>query len=203
MNSDNDAAAAFRRVVNVLKLAGERFVVIGGLAVEAHALNAGGDLSEMTNDVDLLLQVTPMSVISIAEKLSEEGFDVDPNSAAPSWVTSGFIHVFDQGTRIDLMDGASPFRRSVFDRAKPVGLLGQRVYVATLEDCILMKCIAWRAKDIFVVSELVQICGDSIDRSHLRECVDSLRADEPQLEQRVDSVLDPSIPHPPAQRDDL
>ncbi|MEM7165567.1 MAG: nucleotidyltransferase [Planctomycetota bacterium] len=202
MPFDDGVAAAFHRVANLLKGTGEGFVVIGGLAVEAHAIEAGGDLSEMTNDVDLLLQVTPKSLISVAEKLARDGFDIDPSSVAPSWSTAGFIHVYDHGTRIDLMEGASSFRSSVFERAGFQEILGQRVRVATLEDCIVMKCIAWRPKDIFVVSELVRICADSIDRRHLLERVQSLEEDQPQLQARVESALDPSIPQPPAQRED-
>lgn len=190
----NDVIAAFQQTANLFKRLGEDFVVVGGLATSFH-----GE-PRMTQDVDLLLQLARKPLLDLATRMRDAGFDIDPNEAAQQWDRLGFTHAFYEGTRIDLLSGSNEFQRSVFERASSAAILDQRVRLASVEDCILMKAQAWRLKDVPIAVELVERHESSINREYLYDWVSKLEPNHPEIRARVNALFDPALTLPPGIR---
>jgi hypothetical protein len=64
------------------------------------------------------------------------------------------------GLEVDIQLGVTPLAREIMVRRKVLSVGGLSVPVATPEDLIILKALAWRDRDIVDVSGLLDACPD-------------------------------------------
>jgi hypothetical protein len=81
------------------------------------------------------------------------------------------LHHEPTGIPVDLSLAWLPFERLALERAEPVDFGGVTIRVATAEDLIIYKAVAWRDRDRADVERLLIRHGDSIDLDRVRSVV--------------------------------
>lgn len=72
------------------------------------------------------------------------------------------------GVPLDLILGWLPFERDAMSRATPIDLAGVTLPVATAEDLVVFKAVAWRDRDRGDIERLVVLHGGQIDFARVR-----------------------------------
>jgi hypothetical protein len=134
-------------IVKVLRDAGVRFEVVGGVAVNAHIFTKNRSRSFVTRDIDLLLHRTDLErVAKAAETLGYKskkmmgGFMlVRPEQEAAEAVHILFTGERSKSTQPLPHPGLNPEEKRLFDLSVPV---------APLRDLIQMKLNSFRPKDV-------------------------------------------------------
>ncbi|MFN0060421.1 MAG: nucleotidyltransferase [Planctomycetota bacterium] len=157
----------FQRLVDLLEAHQTPFVVIGGLAVGLQ-----GE-PRATLDVDVLVTLAPADVSKLAHAAQASGWNIDPVAATTQWRFTGFVRFFlgPRGHQVaaDLMGNASAYFKEVMWRAQVTRLFDRRVPVATPEDLVVMKCSAWREKDIPDLRGLLRRHEGKLEFGHIRK----------------------------------
>lgn len=157
-----------RELIGRLNAAGVRFVVIGGLAAQAHGSpSATFDLDIVPSwDADNLHRIASVlrDVDAVRHGLRADGPGLAPLDAATLLAGAAFtLNTLDG--RLDLL--ASPDPGLDFERlmrsAEPRDLLGTRLYVASLDDLMAMKRAAGRPKDRIEL-EVLGALREELDR---------------------------------------
>lgn len=134
-----------------------------------------------TQDLDLVIEAQPDSLIRFVKDLQSAGLYVDLDSALEALRTGGQFNAIDPSTgwKADLIIRKSrPFSESEFGRRQQRELLGIDIGLATLEDLIIAK-LEWselgdselQRRDI---RELLEMAGDEIDRKYLARWIGAL-----------------------------
>ena len=100
------------------------------------------------------------------------------------------------------MASRDDFLKSILWRAEAIRFAGIRTRVASPEDLILLKAMAWRLQDIADAEWILLRKGPRIDRDYLQGCAADLaasREDQRDLPARVESLLGDG-PLPPPRR---
>lgn len=159
-------AQRFEPVLRALNDAGVRYLVVGGVAVVLH-----GHL-RTTGDLDLVVELSPDNLIRALDALEESGFRPRPpvplrSFADPqtrrSWIETKNLQVFSlwhpelPGFEVDLFV-EEPFDfDGAWSRRVEVELGGTTATVVGLEDLLVLKRAAGRARDLEDVSVLEAI----------------------------------------------
>ncbi len=156
----------FRELARLLEGENVPFVVVGAIAAGLQ-----GE-PRFTDDVDVMISLATSKVPELARKARERGFDVDSQNAETQWMASGFFRIWygaeGGAVAIDLMAGNSEYLRQVAWRAQHIRLWGIPTLVASPEDIILLKLLAWREKDVTDARAVVIRHGDRLDAEYLR-----------------------------------
>lgn len=149
---------------------GFEHALIGGHAVNAHVR------PRMTTDVDFCIDATPQELARLERELAAQGFRVTRSHGSEQASGPDFVRfVDDEQTTLEFQTAKTSFQRAVVSRATRVGPLR----IATVEDLLVMKAIANRAKDQRDLDELAKL--PDLDWSYV---VDNARA------WGVDGVID-------------
>jgi hypothetical protein len=138
-----------------------------------------------TQDLDLVIKSGPESLLQFASALRAAGLYVDLDAALEALRTGGQFNAIDPSTgwKADLIvRKARPFSESEFGRRQHRELLGVEIALVTLEDLIIAK-LEWseignselQRRDI---RELLEIAGDSLDRTYLERWINALNLQE-------------------------
>ncbi len=137
------------------------FVLMGGLAV-----NIWG-IPRTTFDVDFEIDVPREKLAAFLASADREGFFFEDSFARGFVDQVAGAHPLvviqrwsgGRSVHIDLFLAETPFLRQVFDRAVTVPVDGVARRVVTAADLILMKLLAWRAKDRADIQNVLAVHG--------------------------------------------
>jgi hypothetical protein len=95
------------------------------------------------------------------------------------------------GIPVDLSLAWLPFERLALQRAETVDFGGVTIRVATAEDLIIYKAVAWRDRDRADVERLLIRHGDAIDLARVRSVVRefALALDDPQRIDQLEALI--------------
>jgi hypothetical protein len=126
-------------------------MLIGGLAVIARGI------PRATIDIDAVIQAEGLDIDNLWKVLRDSGFE--PRVADAARLTRERQVLLLQhpasGMPVDLSLGWLVFEREAMERATTVELGGVRLPVATPEDLIILKAVAWRDIDRADISGLL------------------------------------------------
>lgn len=165
----------FRRIVEVLDLAGIPFMLTGSFASSYHGA------PRATQDVDIVIDATPDQLRTLVGLLPHTEYYVDLDAAldAQRRQTQFNLVDFATGWKVDLIIRKSrPFSRVEFDRRAAVDLQGLRLFIASAEDVILSK-LEWAKlgqspRQIDDVAGILRIRSDELDRAYIAHWVGGL-----------------------------
>jgi hypothetical protein len=153
--TDHPVFRVLHRTLDVLEHAGVECAVMGGFAVRHWAL------PRPTYDVDFAVAVEGEELLALLRSFDEAGFTVaDQFLSGFADTLAGMRKVavgcFDSGSvwGVDLFLATTPFVRSAFDRRVPSEVEGRKLSVVSVEDLLLFKLLANRAKDRAVCGPL-------------------------------------------------
>lgn len=161
-----------RQLAETLAERGIEHVFIGGLAVNTWAIPLP------TYGIDLCIALAPGDVPSFVQALEPLGF-IPPET---TWIESVGKERFQEFTvhwphgvgvrAADVFLATDPFQRQVLARRREVELeAGFRTSVATPEDLLVYKLVAYRPKDRAAIERILAIQGD-LDWSYVRHWVE-------------------------------
>jgi hypothetical protein len=126
-------------------------VLIGALAANVYRLGP-----RLTTDVDFLTR----SLVGLAEALEADGLDVHTMAEPGEAPYVAFIR--GDGIRVDVVAAQTDYQLEAFERA--------RDGVLTVEDVIVHKLIAWRARDRDDIDQILA-AGHVLDDTYLERWI--------------------------------
>ena len=142
-----------------IKECGVEFAIVGGVAVSLVGR------PRFTADVDAVLWDVDQRLSALIECLGSKGFHLRCENSMDIARRSRVILLEDErSVGIDLSMGILPFERWMIDGARWVKTERVSIPVASPEALIVMKSIAWRAKDLEDIREVVAANPD-LDRT--------------------------------------
>lgn len=174
MSGSNDVASALDvalRVAEALESVGCAYFVGGSLASSLH-----GE-PRATNDIDIVVAMTPNRVKAFAEKLGGD-FEVDQEMLRDALIHGRCANIFylPMVTKIDLFAvGSTPYDEVEFNRRRRVRvrLSGEELVVKTPEDSVLRKLLWYReggevsSKQWRDVVEVLRVSAGLLDEGYL------------------------------------
>jgi predicted nucleotidyltransferase len=160
MHTPADRVFAADEILTILADHGVDFVVVGGIAVQAHGYVRG------THDVDIIARPTTLNASRLSEALVALEAELrvpgrlrltDPHQLArapliPLMTRAGPLDVLN----IEHVDGGPPSYDTLREAALKVDLGGREVAVAGLSDLIRMKRAAGRDQDLMDIEALTR-----------------------------------------------
>ena len=127
-----------------------------------------------TEDVDFVLFVAERHAYRFLRVAAKHGFAVDEDLAIQQIQVSGWARLpFGESKspwHLDLTLGDSPFDKSALARRKPVELFDRKLWVASPEDLLIYKLVAWRDRDVMDVNAIVKR-QKSLDHAYLKKWI--------------------------------
>jgi predicted nucleotidyltransferase len=136
-------------ILRMLSAHGVDFVVIGGIAVQAHGY------IRATKDLDIVARPTVVNLARLSEALTAleaEPYDLDQTPLVPVMTKAGPLDV----VHIDHLAGAPASYDALRERALVIELRELEVRVAGLSDLIRMKRAAGRDHDLADIEALTR-----------------------------------------------
>lgn len=178
------ALAALRRA---LDRTGARYMLIGGLAVIARGVTRD------TDDVDATVWAPTVSLDRLLEALAAEGIAGRIDDARQFAERAQVLLLRHQpsSTPMEISLAWLPFEEEALARAETLDLAGVSLPVATAEDLVIYKAVAWRDRDRADIERLLQLHGPTLDlgrvRALVREFADAL--EEPERVEEFELIL--------------
>jgi hypothetical protein len=143
------------------------YMIIGGIAVMARGL------VRMTDDIDLVVASDSAPPERLVDLLASEQIEPRRDDAV------AFAHVQQvlllrhapTRTAIDLSLGWLPFEAEALARAERVAFGDAQIAVATAEDLVIYKAVAWRDRDRDDLEHLVRLHAHSLDLDRVRAVI--------------------------------
>lgn len=167
-------------------------MVIGGIAVIAWGV------PRQTIDIDAAVWAEQLEVRQLLEALAEE--DISPRiEDVEAFATANQVLLLrhePSGTPLEVSLAWLPFEWDALQRAEMVDFSGVQVRVATAEDLVVYKAVAWRDRDRSDIERLLARHRDDIDLGRVRGLVKQFAdaLDEPErvdaFERLVESATD-------------
>ena len=165
----------FRRIVEVLDLAGVPYMLTGSFASSYHGA------PRATQDVDIVIGATPDQLRSLVRLLPASEYYVDLDAALDAHRRQTQFNVVDfaTGWKVDLIIRKSrPFSRTEFDRRMAIDFQGLRLFIASAEDVVVSK-LEWAKlgqsqRQIEDVSGIIRIRWGELDRAYIEHWVREL-----------------------------
>ena len=123
-----------------------------------------------THDIDIIISIRPSDIPGIVQAFPTKEFYLDHESITQALKTQGMFNVIDlrEGDKVDFwMLTNSEFDRSRFSRRQGFELLGENVWISSVEDTILAK-LRWS-----------ELCGGS--RKHYLDALKVYEVQYPQV----------------------
>jgi predicted nucleotidyltransferase len=164
---DQPLVRALSALLAGLEASGAKHMIIGGLAVIARGVVRHTDDADATvwaADLDLPALLDGLRRCGIVGRIDDvEGF------AAQSQVLL-LVHE-PTGVPMDVSLAWLPFERDALGRAEMVSVAGVEIPIATAQDLIVYKTVAWRDQDRQDVAGLLRLHRSGIDLDYIRERV--------------------------------
>lgn len=174
MASIEEVEESLFAVVSLLNRERIPYAVMGGLAVRVYAL------PRATQDVDVTIDIEEDRLPSLRDLLHESGCSIPPvydsgwlDRVAGMPLFKVARHVGSGVVDIDIFVARSSFQDSILRRRVLVDLQGNRVWLVSPEDLVLLKLAANRPRDRVDVQDLFFALG-SLDDPYLDHWADKL-----------------------------
>jgi len=179
-----DLYEALNALLKVLERNEVSYVMIGGIAVRAHAIPRN------TIDLDLMISVESEDFLPIFAALEKVGFEI-PEPYLHGWVdrvkempvVKTKFYVAGRGIDVDLFLVESEFQKSIMARRIAVEVTDRKYWIATPEDLVLLKLLANRPRDRLDVADLFFITSQ-LDLTYLRNWADRL-----QIRDKLEAIM--------------
>ena len=162
-------------IVRELDRAGIPHMLAGSFASSYH-----GD-PRTTNDIDLVIAPTRMSLEAFVRSLDPTEYYVSPEAALEAFGRQGQFNVIvlESGWKVDLiLRKERAFSRSEFERRELAAIEETQVFVATAEDTIVAKLEWARAgeseRQLRDVAGILELRGSSLDLAYIERWVAEL-----------------------------
>jgi hypothetical protein len=159
----------------VLERAGIAYMLTGSFAGAYHGV------TRATQDIDLIVAVTPAQLQDLVELLPSDEYYVDLDAALEAHRRESLFNVVDlvSGWKIDFIIRKSrPFSQEEFSRRQNVNLEGLALFVATAEDVVVSKLewarLAQSQRQIEDVAVILRTRWDTLDRAYVEKWVHQL-----------------------------
>lgn len=159
-----DITAALAALAAALQRVGQPSMVIGGVAVIARGV------PRLTVDIDAVVLAEKLDLDLLWRELACLGFEARiPNAAEFARQRQILLLTHPaSGMPVDLSLGWMTFEKEAMARATPLTLGGVTLPIATAEDLVVFKAIAWRDLDKSDIRELVVRHGDQMSFERIR-----------------------------------
>jgi predicted nucleotidyltransferase len=138
------------------------YAVIGGLAAIRHGS------TRTTRDVDLLLSVPRVSLPALLDRLQAAGFTMDRDRTIRELTADHLSRIAYRGVPIDLLEPVLPVFAETLRRAGRARIADTDLRLATAEDVIVHKLIAFRDRDREDIRGIHAVQGDKLDLEYVR-----------------------------------
>jgi hypothetical protein len=187
MTASDALLGALADLAVALDAVGRPAMIIGGIAAIARGV------PRHTIDVDATVWAPHLDLDEVLRIFGEHRFVPRiPDAARFAEERQVVLLRHDpSGTPVDLALASLPFEHDALRRATPVRFGNVVLPVATAEDLVIYKAIAWRDRDRSDVERLVAAHGDSIDLARVRSLVAQFAAalDEPARIEEFDDLI--------------
>lgn len=142
-------------------------MIIGGIAVIARGV------PRQTVDIDMALWGEALDLQALLTSLAAHGLVARIRDAADFAREHQVLLLRHEptGIPVDLSLAWLPFERVALERAQMVDFGGVAVRVATAEDLVIYKAVAWRERDRTDIERLLVLHGRAIDLDRVRRVV--------------------------------
>lgn len=187
MTADQRIVTALEALAAALADIGRPAMVIGGIAVIARGV------PRQTVDIDATLQGAGLDLDQTVAVLARH--DIHPRiDDAIEFARAHHVFLLRHsatGTPIELTVAWLPFEDEALRRAQPVNFAGVSAFVATPEDLVIYKAVAWRDRDRADIERLIVLHGPSMDFARIRRSVAEFAAalDEPERVADFDALV--------------
>lgn len=173
----DDLTTTLSEVVARLNAAGIDYMLVGSLAALAHGR------PRSTQDLDLVVRASGAQLDALVHSLPEDRFYASREAARDALRSQTLFNVIDMltGWKVDLIPlKRREFSRVEFERRRRSRLLGQDVWVASLEDTVVAK-LEWSklasgsGRQLEDVRELLRVAGDRLDHEYVQRWVTELQ----------------------------
>ena len=181
----NDVLQVLMTIVRTFNQMRLPYVVMGGMAVRAHAI------PRPTQDVDFTAALNRDQLPLFFQLVMDAGFTV-PESYLSGWVdqVAGMplvkLRMFlgQHGVDVDIFLAESDFQQSALSRRERCEVDEVSCDIVSPEDLILFKLIANRPRDLVDVADILFVQGQ-LDETYMRHWASELR-----ILERLESALD-------------
>ena len=165
--ADESLLAALAAVAATLDSSNAPSMIIGGIAVIARGV------PRQTVDIDAAIWAETLDPQEVVARAAEHRLVPRTEDAVDFARQHQVLLLRHEPTRIpvDLSLAWLPFERLALARAEPVDFGGVSIRVATAEDLVIYKAVAWRDRDRTDIERLLVRHGDTIDIARVREIV--------------------------------
>lgn len=167
MTADQRILTALGALGGALDELGAPAMIIGGIAVIA----AG--VPRQTVDIDATVQGAGLDFERLLVVLARH--DIHPRiEDAVAFARSHHVFLLKHGateTPMELTVAWLPFEDEAIGRRQPVDFAGVSVPMATPEDLVIYKAVAWRDRDRTDIERLIVLHGPSLDFDRIRRIV--------------------------------
>lgn len=167
--------AIFQRITAALDQTGIPYMLSGSFA------SAYYGAPRSTQDIDLVVEVTPAQLRAFVQDLSSGDYYVDLDAALEAQRRQSLFNVIDLATgwKIDLIIRKSrAFSQEEFRRRQMIDLQGLALFVASAEDVIISKLewskLAQSHRQIEDVTGILRMRWESLDHSYLERWIREL-----------------------------
>jgi hypothetical protein len=152
------------RIAQQLERAGLPYMIIGGQAVLFYGT------PRMTKDIDITLGVGTGSLDLVVQTIKAIGIEIIPEDFGAFVERTYVLPTMEKesGIRIDFIFSLTPYERLAIARATPALLGRTKVMFASVEDVIIHKVFAGRARDMEDVRSIM-IKNPGVDRGYVRK----------------------------------
>lgn len=169
---------AIRALDEALSETGAPAMLIGGIAVIARGI------PRHTDDVDGTIAAEGIELEELVGVLARHEIEPrvpDAIQFAQQHQVLLLVHV-PSGTEIELSLAWLPFEQEALARAERLSLGAVQARVATAEDLVIYKAVAWRQRDKSDIEQLIQLHHDEMDFARVDRIVEEFAAalDDPE-----------------------
>lgn len=169
-------------------------MVIGGIAVIAHGV------ARQTIDIDATVLATRLDTSGFLETLAERSIRPRIPNFLEFAEKSQVLLLVHEKTKVtlEISFAYTSFEQEALAQAVEVKFGGVKISVATPEDLVIYKVLAWRDRDRYDTEQLLSLHSDRIDlervRGFVHEFAQILDAPEriPEFERLVQKVMGPA-----------
>lgn len=186
--TEGEFGHALAALGEALSATGAPFMVIGGVAVIARGV------VRQTDDIDATLWAPGLAIEDVIRELANAGIvgrigDLREFAEAAQVL---LLRHEASGTPIEVSFAWLPFEEEALRRAEPLELAGSSLPVASPEDLVIYKSVAWRDRDRADIERLLRLHGHTIDERRVLDVVRQFAEalDEPERVPALELLLE-------------
>ena len=142
-----------------------------------------------THDVDINLFVNHDQFDAAIDVLVQAGVEFDRAAARAADLAGDVIIGWHSGMRVDIFTPSIPFAWEAMNTVVRVQGPGGNAAYLSAEALAVFKLLFFRPKDILDVEKLIQVQGESFDRSYVREWLVQMMGEDDERVIALDNIV--------------